>query len=200
VGGPVGSSSEGYRIVDADPVPFLLEEYGSVTLHFPEGGVGSGYGKSPTEINIGAPGNGGVAWTKWHNGTLSVHEYGHALHQRAWEAGYGYNGDFSQSWSKSSKEIAFIAFKEAWGNFVAKATFDENGTDHAMSDGSGIYDDLEPESGRPYGSFSEGHLYPGNVTWFLSDWHDNVFDKDSALPGGGDQFSAELYSIRFRGR
>src|SRR6185436_14255039 len=104
------------------------------------------------------------------------------MHQRAWEGGYGYDGDFSQDWSKNTKEEPFIAFKEAWANFVAAATFNEGGTDHTVDDGSAIYDDLNPESGRPYGTFSEGHLYPGNVTWLLDDWHDNYNDKDDDLP------------------
>jgi hypothetical protein len=40
-------------------------------------------------------------------------------------------------------------------------------------------------------------MWRDNVTKALCDWHDESFDDDLALAGGGDHFTADLYSMWF---
>jgi hypothetical protein len=180
----------------ATKVPFREAEHGEVKVVFPKVG-GSGTGWAADELWIGNPGSGDT-YARWTNGGLHMHEFGHVINQRAWETGYGFDEDDTvfQSWSASSYEIPLISFKEAWANFVQSATMQENGEDHSvLNDASFDYYDRASSSGRPYGNPDEGHLYAGNVSWFLYDWADSGIEDPDDERGEGDAFSASLYSM-----
>ena len=178
----------------ATKVPFREVEHGEIKAVFPKVG-GTGTGWAADEFWIGNPGSDDT-YVRWTNGGLHMHEFGHVINQRAWETGYGFDGNVFQSWNPASQEIPLIAFKEGWANFVQAATLQENGEDHSVLDDKSLdYYDRANSSGRPYGDAEEGHLYAGNVGWFLYDWADSGIEDPDDERGEGDAFSASIYSM-----
>lgn len=147
---------------------------------------------------------------KWTNGEVIMHEYGHVIHDRAWNGSTGDCGDCpggqysrgescgsSCSWSATSLEYPHPAFSEGWANFVSKVVrgecegdFDDNATsDGEVMPSHSAYDSTpyEPE---------EGEAYARNVTKLLCDWYDSQSDDDADRAGNGDHFAASsLYSV-----
>lgn len=148
---------------------------------------------------------------KWPNGEGVMHEYGHVIHNRAWEDTTGECGDCdggqyargetcgsSCSWSATSLEYPHPAFNEGWANFVSKvargtcedADFDNN----TSSDGE-VMPEPDASDSPPYAP-EEGEGYARNVAKLLCDWYDSQNDDDPDRAGNGDHFAADtLYSV-----
>lgn len=148
---------------------------------------------------------------KWPNGEGVMHEYGHAIHYRAWEGTTGDCGDCDGgqyargetcgsgcSWSSTTLEYPHAAFNEGWANFVSKvargtcedADFDNN----TSSDGEVMPEPAASDS-PPYAP-EEGEGYARNVAKLLCDWYDSQDDDDPNRAGNGDHFAADtLYSV-----
>lgn len=166
-----------------NPIPFYKPEFGEVNVLYPSTQTGSATALSPTEIAL-------IARTDWIKGGVVAHEYGHVMMQRAWDGGYGWDGvgNGGVSWNVSTATEPRIAFKEGFANFIERAVFVE----------TGAYDDpaFDDNATKPLpGPLGQGWKWVTNVNKLLSDWYDERFDNDLTLDGGGDHFTATLYSV-----
>jgi hypothetical protein len=164
-------------------IPFYKDEFGEAKVLYPSTRTGKAGALSPTEIAL-------AGQTGWIKGGVVAHEYGHVVMMRAWDGGYGWDGvgNGGVSWNASTITEARIAFKEGFGNFISRAVFTE----------TGAYDDPDFDDNATTslpGALGEGWRWVTNVNKLLSDWYDARFDDDSALAGGGDHFTADLYSV-----
>ena len=167
-------------------VPFYKDEFGELQYVYPSTQTATATALSPTKIvdreNTG-----------WDGGLTPAHEYGHILMQRAWDGDYGFDGVGISAGDGAAAVSQQIAFKEAWAEFIAHAVF-------PSTNGCGLasFDDNANKPGTdPWGPLGSGTWWRLNVTKALCDWHDESFDDDPALAGGGDHFTADLYSLWF---
>lgn len=167
-------------------VPFYKDEFGELQYIYPSTQTQTATALSPTKVvdreNTG-----------WEGGLTPAHEYGHILMQRAWDGDYGFDGVGISAGDSAAAVSQQIAFKEAWAEFIAHAVF-------PSTNGCGLasFDDNANKPGTdPWGPLGSGTWWRLNVTKALCDWHDESFDDDLALAGGGDHFTADLYSMWF---
>ena len=164
-------------------IPFYKDEFDEVQVLYPSTQTGSATALSPTEIAL-------IARTDWIKGGVVAHEYGHVVMMRAWDGSYGWDGvgNGGVSWNASAITERRIAFKEGWANFINRAVFTE----------TGAYDDPAFDDNATKalpGDLGYGSQFVTNINKLLADWYDARFDDDLALAGGGDHFTADLYSV-----
>ena len=102
--------------------------------------------------------------------------------------------------------MASPALAEGFANWVSKVTldtcdaqnFDENQVPGTSGNGSPICNadaaQFPDVSNVAVTYPNAGKAYARNVTKLLCDWHDSSFDDDPSMAGGGDHFSASLFS------
>jgi hypothetical protein len=165
-------------------VPFYEDEFGEIEYIYPSNRTATATAKSPTEVVIAPTLDAG-----WPDGRTPAHEYGHVLMQRAWDGDYGFDGVGISAGDSAIAPSRQIAFKEAWAEFVAHATFPAtNGCERASFDDN----DRKPLPG----DLGEGAQWRLNVTKSLCDWYDDRDDDDPLLAGAGDHFTAAgIYSM-----
>jgi hypothetical protein len=140
------------------------------------------------------------------------HEFGHVLHNRAWEGTTGDCGDCpggkyerngQASWSAISQEYPHTALVEGWANFASRVvehwpdgcgeSFDETVDAPICSADTNEY----PNTSNPVTHPEDGKSYARNVTKLLCDWYDTGLhnDDDPNMAGAGDHFVANLQSV-----
>jgi hypothetical protein len=165
-------------------VPFYKDEFGELQYIYPSTETASATAQSPTRVVDKVN-------TAWEAGLTPAHEYGHILMQRAWDGDYGFDGVGISAGDSAAAVSQQIAFKEAWAEFIAHAVF-------PLTNGCGLasFDLNSNKPGTaPWGALGSGTWWRLNVTKALCDWHDANFDDDATLAGGGDHFTADLYSL-----
>ena len=183
-------------------IPFRADVWDDAVVKFPTLNAGSATGGAKV-INIPAPGQSQGLRTpsRWFDGNVIFHEYGHTVFFRAFDPGvlgagrgYGYGGN--GSWQIDSKEWPEEAMTEGWANFFARAALDAvvNTTTERRCHGSW---DPNAVGQLPYcaGVCADGHWYPESVTKALCDWFDEDDDDDLARAGAGDHHDATMLTI-----
>lgn len=170
-------------------VPFYKDEFGELQYIYPSTETSTATTKSASRVVDKVN-------TTWDPGLTPAHEFGHVLMLRAWDGDYGFNGVGISAGDDAAAVSQQIAFKEAWAEFIAHAVFPlTNGCDLASFD-----DNANKPGTDPWGPLGAGTWWRLNVTKSLCDWYDARFDNDAALAGGGDHFTADLYSLWYNMR
>lgn len=157
-------------------VPFLAEAFGEVQYVYPSDDTQSATTLSAGEVVL-------VQREDWVEGGVVAHEYGHVLMLRAWGGDYGWDG-VGLPWSVSEALEPRLAFKEGWGNYVARAVFIET---HGCASA-----DFDDNTATPTtGPSGEGSAWVTDVNKVLCDWYDTRDDDDPAMAGTGDRFEAD---------
>lgn len=172
--------------IDAEPSEFRM-----LRVRFPSTGAPNARASGPSLIHILKPSR------HFPNNGL-FHEYGHILHFRAWRGSGGrcstctggqYERNGNSSWSATSLEYPYAAFKEGWANFVSRAVtggclgrFDDN-------DSTAVIGKTDAGGSAPPPQNGDG--VPRNITRFFCDWLDDTPDDDTSLPGAGDRLHAD---------
>lgn len=183
-------------------IPFRDDVWNDVVVKFPTLNAGSATGGART-INIPAPGQSQGLRTpsRWFDGNVIFHEYGHTVYFRAFDPGVlgptrGYNLNGNGSWQIDSKEWPETAMTEGWANFFARAALDAvvNTTTERRCHGSW---DVNGPGQLTYcvGVCPDGHWYPESVTKALCDWFDGDDDDDLSRLGAGDYHDATVLTL-----
>ncbi|MCP4573657.1 MAG: hypothetical protein GY838_14965 [bacterium] len=152
-------------------VPFGKDDFGLLQVEYPSNGTSKGMTKSASLILLAEK-------SKFPVGQLVAHEYGHAVHLRAWGGSYGWPG-IGYGWTSGRAQEPRVALKEGWANFVAHYALET----YTSSDTSG-----------PQGTVEDGYRWIGNVESLFSDWVDDDRDDEAKIAGYGDRFQASLKS------
>lgn len=181
-------------------IPFYYDEFGEVFIEFPSSLYTAAKTVAPSRMHFPDP-------EEWPAG--GYHEFGHVLHARAWEGSTGscgdcpggaYDRDGDPDWNGLELEYEHTALVEGWASFVGVATqyypdgcgtsWNSNTTTRICSADPNQY----PQTNTYVTYPNDGRSYPRNVAKMFCAWYDNMFDDDSNMAGGGDHFSATLYS------
>lgn len=181
-------------------VPFYYDEFGEVFLEFPSSLYNAAKTVAPSRMHFPDP-------AEWPAG--GYHEFGHVLHARAWEGttgscgdcpGGAYDRDGNPDWTGTELEYEHTALVEGWASFVGVATQyypDGCGTNWNSNTSTRICSadpDEYPQTTAYVTHPHTGRGYPRNVAKMFCAWYDDMFDNDANMAGGGDYFTATLYS------
>jgi len=189
-----------------NPVPFDPRGDGELFARYPSSSTSVASTFNDHQIHF-------PATSCWISGTGVWHEYGHIIHDRAWDGTTGDCGDCSggqyardgdSTWGATTREYPNTALQEGWANYVRRVT--ATGLDGDCSD---IDDNTvsllcnadgsqHPDASGVYVTYpNDGKSYARNVTKLLCDWYDDGGhnDDDASMAGSGDHFTASLWSV-----
>lgn len=183
-------------------LPFRADVWDDVVVKFPTLNTGSATGGAKV-INIPAPGQslGLRTPSRWFDGNVIFHEYGHTMYFRAFDPGVlgptrGYDYGGNGSWQIHSKEWPETAMTEGWANFFARVSLDAVVNTTTERRCHGAWDDNGGNQlNYCVGVCADGHWYPESVTKALCDWYDGDDDDDLTRNGAGDYHDATVLTI-----